>query len=208
MSSRFLNISTDNTLGGNSASDEVVSSQKAIKEYMDGAIAGKQDTLVSGTNIKTINGSSVLGSGDLTISATASFASLTGDPGDNENLVEWFDAKANTDLSNLDATGKSYGAGLSMPSDNYVDLTLEPSGYEYTAPATGYYVFSKYSTAANQYYGARNDDNGLCVVGRSVANGVVCGLFIPVKKGDKFIVDYALAGATLLFRFIYAEGEI
>lgn len=31
-------------------------------------IASKQDTLVSGTNIKTINGSSVLGSGDLTIS--------------------------------------------------------------------------------------------------------------------------------------------
>jgi hypothetical protein len=30
-------------------------------------IAGKQDTLVSGTNIKTINGSSILGSGDLTV---------------------------------------------------------------------------------------------------------------------------------------------
>lgn len=29
--------------------------------------SGKQDTLVSGTNIKTINGSSVLGSGDLTV---------------------------------------------------------------------------------------------------------------------------------------------
>ena len=29
---KFLNISTDNTLGGNSPSDEVVSSQKAIKE--------------------------------------------------------------------------------------------------------------------------------------------------------------------------------
>ena len=35
MSSRFLNISTDNTLGGGSASDEIVSSQKAIKEYVD-----------------------------------------------------------------------------------------------------------------------------------------------------------------------------
>ncbi|CAB4121300.1 hypothetical protein UFOVP13_1, partial [uncultured Caudovirales phage] len=33
--------------------------------------AAKQDTLVSGTNIKTINGSSVLGSGDLAISGTA-----------------------------------------------------------------------------------------------------------------------------------------
>jgi len=31
-------------------------------------ISAKQDTLVSGTNIKTINGASVLGSGDLTVS--------------------------------------------------------------------------------------------------------------------------------------------
>lgn len=31
------------------------------------ALNGKQDTLVSGTNIKTINGNSLLGSGDLTI---------------------------------------------------------------------------------------------------------------------------------------------
>lgn len=30
---KFLNISTDNTLGGNSPSDETVSSQKAIKAY-------------------------------------------------------------------------------------------------------------------------------------------------------------------------------
>lgn len=32
---KFLNISTDNTLGGNSPSDQVVSSQKAIKDYVD-----------------------------------------------------------------------------------------------------------------------------------------------------------------------------
>ena len=35
---KFLNISTDNTLGGSSASDETVSSQKAIKDYVDGAV--------------------------------------------------------------------------------------------------------------------------------------------------------------------------
>lgn len=34
-------------------------------------ISGKQDTLVSGTNIKTINSTSLLGSGDITISANA-----------------------------------------------------------------------------------------------------------------------------------------
>lgn len=32
---KFLNISTDNTLGGSSASDEQVASQKAVKEYVD-----------------------------------------------------------------------------------------------------------------------------------------------------------------------------
>lgn len=39
-----------------------------VTEDMQAALTAKQDTLVSGTNIKTINGSSVLGSGDLTIS--------------------------------------------------------------------------------------------------------------------------------------------
>ena len=32
---KFLNISRDNTLGGNSPSDDTVPSQKAIKEYVD-----------------------------------------------------------------------------------------------------------------------------------------------------------------------------
>jgi len=40
------------------------------------ALNGKQATLVSGTNIKTINGSSVLGSGDLTISGGGGIGGL------------------------------------------------------------------------------------------------------------------------------------
>jgi len=37
---KFLNISVDDTLGGNSASDEVVSSQKALKTYIDNHSGG------------------------------------------------------------------------------------------------------------------------------------------------------------------------
>lgn len=33
---KFYNISTDNTLGGNSPGDDIVVSQKAIKDYVDG----------------------------------------------------------------------------------------------------------------------------------------------------------------------------
>lgn len=36
------------------------------------ALAGKQDTLVSGTSIKTVNGNSLLGSGNLSISGGGS----------------------------------------------------------------------------------------------------------------------------------------
>jgi hypothetical protein len=38
----------------------------------------KQDTLVSGTNIKTVNGNSLLGSGDITISTSVAWGSITG----------------------------------------------------------------------------------------------------------------------------------
>lgn len=48
---RFLNISTDNTLGGLSPSDEFVASQKAIKEYVDNNSSNVQvDNLTINTN--------------------------------------------------------------------------------------------------------------------------------------------------------------
>lgn len=88
---KFLNISTDTTLGGNSPSDEVVSSQKAISA----ALATKQDTLVSGTNIKTVNNTSILGSGDITITSTVNWGYIGGTLADQTDLKDALDAKAN-----------------------------------------------------------------------------------------------------------------
>lgn len=48
---KFLNISTDNTLGGNSPSDEVVSSQKALKNYIDAHSGGGGSVTVDGKSI-------------------------------------------------------------------------------------------------------------------------------------------------------------
>ena len=50
---KFLNISTDNTLGGSSASDVVVSSQKAIKDYVDshgGSVSIDNTTITTNSN--------------------------------------------------------------------------------------------------------------------------------------------------------------
>lgn len=49
--------------GANSSMDEIV-------EELNQAIAAKQDTLVSGTNIKTINGESILGEGNIEVAAS------------------------------------------------------------------------------------------------------------------------------------------
>lgn len=53
--------------GGGTATGTNTGDNATNSQY-SGLAASKQDTLVSGTNIKTINGSSVLGSGDLVIS--------------------------------------------------------------------------------------------------------------------------------------------
>ena len=55
--------------GGGTATGTNTGDNATNSQY-SGLAASKQDTLVSGTNIKTINGSSLLGSGDIAISGS------------------------------------------------------------------------------------------------------------------------------------------
>lgn len=58
------------------------------------ALSAKQDTLVSGANIKTLNGSTILGSGDLVISASAAWGGITGTLSDQTDLNSALAGKA------------------------------------------------------------------------------------------------------------------
>ena len=49
------------------------------KSYVDSVLNGKQDALTSGTNIKTVNGQSLLGSGDIAISGGGGDVTAAGD---------------------------------------------------------------------------------------------------------------------------------
>lgn len=55
---------------------------------MTTALAGKQPTLVSGTNIKTINGSTVLGAGDLVVSSATNIKETEVDFGSAVNQID------------------------------------------------------------------------------------------------------------------------
>ena len=63
-------VGTSGTLG---MLGEIFERMSAMSEY----ISGKQDTLVSGTNIKTVNGNSLLGSGNLMLGRTVRLANAT-----------------------------------------------------------------------------------------------------------------------------------
>ena len=67
--------------------------QKQITDLIT-TVSGKQDTLVSGTSIKTINGNSLLGSGNITISGgSANWGGIGGTLSDQVDLQAALDAK-------------------------------------------------------------------------------------------------------------------
>jgi hypothetical protein len=81
-------------------------SQKGLLSSADwSTFNGKQDTLVSGTNIKTINGASVLGSGDIATGYTLSVQALTSSPTDAQTIYFGNLPKAPTTTAN---TSKVY----------------------------------------------------------------------------------------------------
>lgn len=66
----------------------------AVNSLYSGLATSKQDALISGTNIKTINGTTILGSGDIVISASASLSGLTAATAaatlaNGANKIEW-----------------------------------------------------------------------------------------------------------------------
>ena len=62
---RYVTDANLTTIGNQSGTN---TGDNAVNSLYSGLATSKQDTLVSGTNIKTINGNDILGSGDLTIS--------------------------------------------------------------------------------------------------------------------------------------------
>lgn len=121
--------------------DQLISAadvRNSFEDTLDEVNATKQDKLVSGSNIKTINGNDVLGSGDITIqgSSDAEWGDITGDINDQTDLKSALDAKQNT-ISDLNTirSGAAAGATAVQPGElatvattgDYNDLSNRPS---------------------------------------------------------------------------------
>lgn len=86
-----------------------IADRKAADTALQTAIDGKQATLVSGTNIKTVNGNSLLGEGDVTISGGKGKSGT----GTNSEVFNVGDDYVPTDANSNQATGMySHSEGI------------------------------------------------------------------------------------------------
>lgn len=112
----------------------------ATESYVTSAVSGKQDTLVSGTNIKTINNQSLLGSGNIDIQGGGGSSYTAGDGIDITNNVISVDGVSTSEVT----------LATVATSGSYNDLSNKPdlSAYQTTANL----VTSVSSSSTNSQY--------------------------------------------------------
>jgi hypothetical protein len=84
--------------------DNTSDANKPISSATQTALDAKQDTLVSGTNIKTLNGTSVLGSGNIAISSAVAWGGVTGTLSNQTDLQTALDGKVDENSAITGAT--------------------------------------------------------------------------------------------------------
>lgn len=100
--------------------------------------------------------------------------------------------------------------GVSLPSDRYIDFTLPASGSNYRAPADGWVIVAKISSATNQFLHFQSYDSNGELVGANTcyipSSGLYVACSVPVSSGCNVGIWYTLGGNTEVCRFVYANG--
>lgn len=191
-------------------------------------ISGKQDILVSGTNIKTINNESVLGSGNLTIQGggtttdvqingttitsqgVANIVTETAYNASTNKIATMADVPstsglANTNLSNITDTGKIFASSIGLPSDKYDTMTIGASGTKYEAPSNGWFVYVAQSTSqTSSLYALSTPRLGSATSG---FYQMYVYLYVPILKGEEATLSYSVTPTSHSLLFVYAEGS-
>jgi hypothetical protein len=114
--------------------------------------------------------------------------------------------KADTDLTNATDQAKILMGGMAMPSNKIINLTVGASGSTYTAPANGWFFFSRQATANGQYAQIANS-NGVYNKRNEAFQYGACNVLFPVINGTTVSVSYTCNGTLYHFKFIYAKGS-
>ena len=115
----------------------------AVNSLYSGLAASKQDTLVSGTNIKTINGSSILGSGDLVVSGGGGNTQIYLDQSPDNGTYALLTGSINGSNTLFTVSQGVYISGTLVVARNGQVLTQGSSNdWVETNPASGTFTFN------------------------------------------------------------------
>ena len=115
----------------------------AVNSLYSGLAASKQDTLVSGTNIKTINGSSILGSGDLVVSGGGGNTQIYLDQSPDNGTYALLTGSINGSNTLFTVSQGVYISGTLVVARNGQVLTQGSSNdWVETTPASGTFTFN------------------------------------------------------------------
>ena len=144
---------------------------------------GKQDTLVSGTNIKTVNGESILGAGDITVSGSGTVDDTLSTT--SENPVQ---NKVLTDI--LQGNQVALGQGSAVDNNNTIAIGADSSSTYNYGIAIGYN--SSISNIKNIAIGANSSSGGIVIGADSAAsnNSIIIGTGISDTTGNALIIGY------------------
>lgn len=167
------------------ASGTITGSNLSGTNTGDQDLSGKQNILVSGTNIKTINGTTLLGSGDITIA---------GGSGTTNNFNDSKTSQANLTGSSLPAlTGAVNGSNtaFTVNGGKYVagslsvfkNGVLQPLGdaVTETTPASGIFTFITAPTSGDQIIAKYTTQTSSST---TLINSVVAGTNVTVNDTD------------------------
>ena len=103
-------------MGKSKTNVEQLNTLPADLAALSGSLGGKQAALVSGVNIKTVNGNSLLGSGDLVIAGGGGSGDVVGPASATDGAVALFDGATGKLLK----VGGTLGTAAFTPSTNYL----------------------------------------------------------------------------------------
>lgn len=149
-----------------------IDAHAATKKYVDDGLALKQPNLVSGTNIKTYNGQSILGSGNLDVDSTLSTTSTNAVQ--NRTVKNALDLKTDILMAIEDwDSSLTYPLGATVVYDGKIYISLAADNESATTDTTKW-----------RELGHKGDKGDTGDTGRSV-QGEISGYVLTITNYDK-----------------------
>lgn len=178
------------------------STNKTVTSTEKTTWSSKQDTLVSGTNIKTINNQSLLGSGNITISGGSStWGSITGTLNDQTDLATALESKVPWQVVTHESDQLSYTGIINNFGSSVIMSTTNTEDDESTS------IVSSHSGVGMYYTDSSGNDGGYINID---STGIeITGVKTPTNNSDAVPKSYVDTGlATKVSNTDYATPSV